>query len=776
MIIKEISTDRFAGIHSKTGDNSIKLNPGLNVIYGKNEAGKSTLVNLISRTLFQIKNRKSSPFEESSFPHEDISDTVNGTLKIEKDGEIFTLERTWKKEQTSSHPKLTTLNSGENHTKDDNVQERLKDVLEHGEGVYTELLLSPQKDAADNLKKLLEGTGVSHVEIKELITQALLESGGYSLTKFGSAVNDKIESLKGKYWDTENNRPLEKNGRERYNLAKEDPNPKKKIDKDLVRRAYYALEDAKSALEAQKILSEKSNSKKESEKKLNDFQKYQVQIANNKYVGELESSISTMEEIHENWPEFEKQKEKAEILEQEYNNRIKLDRYTDAEKAKEDLDEAERKWSNVSSPTEDEIKSAENAENTIKNNMRDLNITLSAKIEMLAGHSVIIKSALTGKTLDINAPITEAVIVEIPGIMKMTLAPADVDVDDKKAKIAEAEEIRGGIFDKYKANSIDALKALAAQKRELEQRKKDCSNELDKILNGDDYCALENEALALGNVRKKAEIDRDIADLCGDKTAHDFVVSIGSTLTSYKTAHVSIDALSDKIKDAYTERDNAKKSTGATDNIPEDYYSIDESQLKKELEEAENAKAAAEERFKANLDKLSILYTGRTDNLEETVKECERIFNERKDELSRWLRIQKVYNELKDEIMNNPYEELSKTFCEYLGIISDNKDTSDFEGKELAFTINNSTKYNLLSEGTKETVYLAFRLAVLDHLFPDGGGVIVLDDPLNDMDIDRVKQSCELIKKSAEKHQVILLTCREEYSEPLGVAGKEIRI
>ena len=73
-----------------------------------------------------------------------------------------------------------------------------------------------------------------------------------------------------------------------------------------------------------------------------------------------------------------------------------------------------------------------------------------------------------------------------------------------------------------------------------------------------------------------------------------------------------------------------------------------------------------------------------------------------------------------------------------------------------------------LSEGTKETVSLAFRLAVLDHLFPDGGGVIVLDDPLTDMDPERAERSCEIIKECAKRHQIIFLTCREEYSEMLG--------
>ena len=75
--------------------------------------------------------------------------------------------------------------------------------------------------------------------------------------------------------------------------------------------------------------------------------------------------------------------------------------------------------------------------------------------------------------------------------------------------------------------------------------------------------------------------------------------------------------------------------------------------------------------------------------------------------------------------------------------------------------------YHKLSEGTKDTVALAFRLAVLDHLFPDGDGIIVFDDPFTDMDSQRTAQACELLKECAKKHQVIFLTCKEEYLDLL---------
>ena len=123
-------------------------------------------------------------------------------------------------------------------------------------------------------------------------------------------------------------------------------------------------------------------------------------------------------------------------------------------------------------------------------------------------------------------------------------------------------------------------------------------------------------------------------------------------------------------------------------------------------------------------------------------------------------------------------EDITKHFARYLGLISGGKVFPEFpQTDKLDMNIYSNDRlvsYRRLSEGTKETVYLAFRLAVLDHLFPNGGGVIVLDDPLTDMDEERVEQSCALIRDCAERHQVIFLTCREAYLPLLN--GNVIRV
>ena len=65
---------------------------------------------------------------------------------------------------------------------------------------------------------------------------------------------------------------------------------------------------------------------------------------------------------------------------------------------------------------------------------------------------------------------------------------------------------------------------------------------------------------------------------------------------------------------------------------------------------------------------------------------------------------------------------------------------------------------------------------MIDELFPDGGGFAFFDDTLVNMDPDRTKAACELLKDFANKNQVIFVTCHPEYAKYLGVNEEDLII
>jgi wobble nucleotide-excising tRNase len=219
-----------------------------------------------------------------------------------------------------------------------------------------------------------------------------------------------------------------------------------------------------------------------------------------------------------------------------------------------------------------------------------------------------------------------------------------------------------------------------------------------------------------------------------------------------------------------------RASLGSGEDIPTDYLKISdpEAHLEALRHELDVRRKAREDALTAKTEASSKLelYKEKLDgDASENAANAERKFNEQKELLSHWKHIEEVFRAKKNELSLNPMQDISESFARYLGIISSGKVSSEFpEQDKLDMNIysdNRLLDYGKLSEGTKETVSLSFRLAALDHLFPDGGGVVVLDDPFTDMDAERTEQACELIKTFAKKHQVIFLTCKEEYIDML---------
>lgn len=67
----------------------------------------------------------------------------------------------------------------------------------------------------------------------------------------------------------------------------------------------------------------------------------------------------------------------------------------------------------------------------------------------------------------------------------------------------------------------------------------------------------------------------------------------------------------------------------------------------------------------------------------------------------------------------------------------------------------------LLSQGTRDQLYLALRLGVADLVLPTPDACpLILDDALLAFDDDRLAEALHLLTQLAAKRQVILFTCQ----------------
>ena len=98
----ELQIKGFGKFH----DRSISFTDGINVVYGKNEAGKSTLHTFIRCMLFGLKPQRGKAARKdlySQYEPWENSGTYEGSLRLEHEGHIYRIERSFRKDRKELH-------------------------------------------------------------------------------------------------------------------------------------------------------------------------------------------------------------------------------------------------------------------------------------------------------------------------------------------------------------------------------------------------------------------------------------------------------------------------------------------------------------------------------------------------------------------------------------------------------------------------------------------------------------------------------------------------
>lgn len=775
MKIKRISCSQFAGVQNR----DVSLAPGLNIIHGKNESGKSTMANLLAELLFRpvkLHKKMDKDFIDTYFPSAILGggtagDFVDGKVTIETDKGEFVLSKDWGSDARC------TLSTPAGIIRDQVlIDKALADILQYGEGVYSGMLFSSQRGSDDSLRTILEaaqGEGVKK-DLANAITMAFSESNGVSVETIEQAILHKIEDIEGQHWDRGAKQPKKKADRWFKGLG------------DIL-KAYYALEDAQNTLDeldrlehemdqASQMYADQDKRVQGAEAAYKEFQRVAGRLESRAAQAQLAESLKVelnrRQFAFQQWPKLEADITKAKALKAELEQATRVEKYASAKRVSDELKRAMAEADAIKGPSEEELALAQECERDIRrleSQLGGMNIALD--VEMTNGAPFEMRSVSSGAAMDIHKPISEAVIINIPGVMELRLAPADVDIAEVQTVLWGRKETLKNLMDKYRTKSAAVLEELL--KSALDQQAKIVSlqEQLDKVLDGEELSVLE-AAARTGASRSIGDIQLEIVDLCGGIEPERLITVNETVIDGYKREYGSLAQMGQKLAALRSELTQAEKSLNDLGNIPAEFAQVQnpaihlamlDSELKKQQkmkEEAAQAKAAAQTRLSACTEQMD-------GNPVEAKHIAEQNFQEQLELLDKWLHILEVFQAQKQALSEHPMQDVADKFAENLRAITGGSVNSVFEDPDaMEMTVYSQSRqlsYNTLSEGTKEVVSLAFRLAVLDHLFPNGGGVIIFDDPMADMDSDRVAASCKLLTQAAERHQVIFLTCREEY-------------
>lgn len=798
MIIKSYKTNVFAGLK----DVDIDFKKGLNVLYGVNEAGKSTVVDGIHATLFQDTNFRLSTidgrqFNERYFPYGNKGDTIDGQLLVSnKDGD-YKIEKVWGTNKSASF----TDKDKSVYNANDTVNQKISDLLDLGESTYSNIVFAKQRDLKAALTNILNNKDISN-NLTTILHTTFMELDGISIDKLEENIANELEELY-RRWDRDKDAPQGNHGiRNPYktglgSLLQAYYN--KENTEDELEKAERAEIDYNNAANEYQTIKEKLASTRQERRELESIEGDINEREKNTI--KLESLMTTKDKltkISQEWPKTDERlksiTKSLDDLSVQSNNleeeRKKLDSSKKKEELKSKLSSIESLQKKLEELEKDKNTLGEISENDLNHIQKLIDEINTEKPKLEAGQIIGNIKLTTNKKLTVTEDFQEKEIdqkeyaIDTKGLVKINYADelfleikgADVDFQAIKDKLNKTE---GELASKYQELGVtDIQEARDKQKTasDLNNQINSAQAEINGLLAGSNYQDLKEELAQLELLVSKyspEELEAEINRIKNEQEKLKKEEAISENLiANWQEEYTDSTNLMDKLVENLTEIKAIESELTKLKSLPEAFNSIQEFKDKlSQLREDEADFAIKKDDIFANFAKLKHeLPDTSTQELAERLKDQQVEFDLLKKRGEILQKVQDTFIQAKEEMDNNPLAALVKSFGSYLSEITDKRYKIDELDDKFNLKLTNpqgEISIDLLSAGTYDSVALALRFALLELIFADDSGFLILDDCLVDLDKDRKKEAIKLIKKLAKKHQVIFTTCDEDTAKLL---------
>jgi DNA repair protein SbcC/Rad50 len=156
--------------------------PGLNVVLGPNEAGKSTVFNAVRMALLVSTDLPKRDREKKIDPYLPASggDYVRVDLELLKGSDAWVVRRRW---GTAPFSKLE-LQGGGTFGDEEKVREKLAELLPARPGTMEHVLMTRQSMLGRTLESFADEARESIADFADILRRAVLETGGVSVDRF----------------------------------------------------------------------------------------------------------------------------------------------------------------------------------------------------------------------------------------------------------------------------------------------------------------------------------------------------------------------------------------------------------------------------------------------------------------------------------------------------------------------------------------------------------------------------------------------------------------
>jgi exonuclease SbcC len=220
-------------------DSEIAFTPGLNVVLGPNEAGKSTIFRAVRHALLVRAKLAKRDVPEHLDPYLPVAggDTIRVELEFDaKDGR-HVLRRRWGAKPGSE----LVLPGGGSLFDEEAIQARLRELLPAGRGTVANILMTEQARLAQTLEVLQDEKKAKEAvhDLADIMRRAVQATGGVNVDRFLERLGRDAEAAWSR-WDRRLDGPEAGRGAEN----------RWKRDVGVVLQAWYDQDDARAALAA----------------------------------------------------------------------------------------------------------------------------------------------------------------------------------------------------------------------------------------------------------------------------------------------------------------------------------------------------------------------------------------------------------------------------------------------------------------------------------------------------------------------------------------------
>jgi DNA repair protein SbcC/Rad50 len=789
--IKKVVLHHFGGAINR----SIDLKPGLQALFANNEYGKTTLREGIRNALFtpasltpaNLKNQIKIPW----YPRP-CGDHAKVELAVEVNQTDWTVHKQWGAGVGASLSSVGIAAFAD----DDRITEKICELLGHSKEVYECVFFLPQ----GQLLGTIEGVGGDVMQsAAEAANAVAAQAGIVNPETLRELVATKIGELSGR-WDEGMNAP-ERQGRQPKEIGNEWRNRVGSVC-----RSYYDWAMANDRLELAQLLSgkldEAQNDLDASAKELREKEVSRENLeAHRNHLpqegGESpEEVLKRLQDDQGEWPSEAAIKSAADVVASKKTGVATLEGELRGicvqhfAKAFQNAELAKAAHEAFESPVGGDVERLEQIEGEI----RQLKVSLDAhKLTgtVSAGTETTIQFvSLEGEIETVDVQPGNPITKEVSGQLTVRHQGLEVSVSTAELNVAEAEgaiqslgQERSELMRKLGGLSLSDAKQKISDKRDLKDKHDSKQRDLEAaVVDRPEDEVAEGEKLGKGakwqpSTLRGSQLVREEIDAAAtafnelDKAK----TAINTMAAGFANRYLNRESLIEQITQQKCVCDNRRSEIAGLPVIDPPVTTLESlnrrvQALDDEVSQLQESKTTQT----VNVRRAEIALTNANiPSLENDLAATMAAHQRERERLRHLRQIEAAINTVHNQ--DDHYGALREKLEHRLSQVFDRRYEihGDDNGQitELAVTDKDDLYFEVarLSQGAKGSVGIAVRAAIAD-VFADAGnpGILILDDPLVDLDPGRRKLAIEVLKELGGKMQVIVLTCHPNHADEIG--------